>query len=65
MSRFDTDFGMIHSLATFEAECVTIVMDCRQRVANVTLGLRSGSLTVDVATRILDEVNQDLEKLAK
>ena len=64
-SKFDTSFGMLHSLTTFKSECERIVNRARHSVSNVAEGLRSGGLANERAVEILEEVDVELAKLAR
>lgn len=64
-SNFDTPFGMLHSLTTFKSECERIVNQVRHSVSIVVEGLRGGGLDCDRAVEILEEVNTELDKLAR
>ncbi len=63
--KFDTSFGMLHSLTTLKSECERIVNRARNSVPNVAEGLRSGGMENERAVEILEEAEVELAKLAR
>ena len=64
-SRFDTSFGMLHSLAGFKSECERIVNDARNSIATVADGLKNGKLPSDRAVELLRDAHAKLSRLAR
>jgi hypothetical protein len=65
VSRFETSFGMLHSLDKFKSECERIVNDARQTVSTVADGLENGELPSDRAVQSLRDVDANLSRLAR
>lgn len=63
-SRFETSFGMLHSLNEFKSECERIINDARQAVSTVADGLETGQLPQETAIKVLREVDDNLSRLA-
>lgn len=64
-SKFDTSFGMLHSLAVLKSECERIVNDARNSISSVADGLECGELPSDRAAEILRRVHDNLSRLAR
>ncbi len=64
-SRFETSFGMLHSLNEFKAECERIVNGARHTVSTVANGLETGQLAQERAIELLREVDHNLSRLAR
>lgn len=64
-SRFETSFGMLHSLHEFKLECERIVNDARQGVSTVADGLERGQLPQESAVEMLRVVDANLSRLAR
>lgn len=64
-SRFDTSFGMLHSLSTLKSECERIVNDARNSISNVVDGLECGELPPARAVETLKQVHESLSRLAR
>lgn len=64
-SRFETSFGMLHSLQEFKLECERIVNDARQAVSTVADGLEKGQLPQESAVETLRVVDANLSRLAR
>ena len=65
ITKFDTGFGMLHSLSILEREARLLVSEASHQVESVAAGIESGQLPPGRAVEILREAIATLKKLSR